>query len=137
MAVGSTKTSSGAAWGRQAAPRRLPVWRDAELFYLARAGQAPADVEVCLAVDLFEVIAELGGLDLERAGSLADFAITLSDGRRVVGHERDSAWSICVYSPDGKGRLLGYGTARARPYALEHVDLSGDDAGGVLGRAGI
>jgi hypothetical protein len=42
-----------------------------------------------------------------------------------------------VYAGDGDGRLLGYGTARTRPYALEHAGLSGEDAGEVLGRAGI
>ena len=77
------------------------------------------------------------GLVIERDRSLADFAVTLSDGRRVVGHERDSEWWIYVYAPDAEGRLLGHGTARTRPCALEHAGLSGDDAGEVLGRAGI
>ena len=57
----------------------IEVWRDAELFYPVRVGQLPADIQVCLPVDLFEVIAELGGLDLddreqaEEASRLAAF----------------------------------------------------------------
>ncbi len=70
-------------------------------------------------------------------GPLRNFAITLSDGRRVVGHDRDGEWSIYVYAGDGDGQLLGSGTARTRPYALERAGLSGEDAGEVLGRAGI
>ena len=70
-------------------------------------------------------------------GPLRDFAVTLSDGRRVVGHNQDGEWSIYVYADDGDRRLVGYGTARTRPHALEHAGLSGQDAGEVLGRAGI
>ncbi len=70
-------------------------------------------------------------------GPLRDFAVTLSDGRRVVGHNQDGEWSIYVYAGDGGRRLVGYGTARTRPHALEHAGLSGEDAGEVLGRAGI
>jgi hypothetical protein len=36
------------------------------------------------------------------------------------------------------GGLIGYGTARTRPHALdEQAGLSSEDAGEVLGRAGI
>lgn len=62
-----------------------------------------------------------------------DFAATLSDGRRVVGHDRDGEWSVYVYADDG--RLLGYGTGSARLHALEQAGLSGDQAGEVLGRS--
>jgi hypothetical protein len=65
------------------------------------------------------------------------FATTLHDGRRVIGHGRDSHWQVHVYS-DGRGsRLLGYGSARTRPDALASAGLSGGDAGEVLGRIGI
>lgn len=40
------------------------VWRDGTLFYAVRAG-AEKEPQVCLAVDLFEVIAELAQLDLD------------------------------------------------------------------------
>jgi endogenous inhibitor of DNA gyrase (YacG/DUF329 family) len=52
-------------------------------------------------------------------GPLRDFAITLSDGRRVVGHDHDGEWSIYVYAGDQEARLIGYGSARTRPHALE------------------
>ncbi len=42
------------------------VWRDGTLFFAARAG-AEKEPQVCLAVDLFEVIAELASLDLEKS----------------------------------------------------------------------
>ena len=66
-----------------------------------------------------------------------DFAVTLLDGRRIVGHDRGSEWSMYVYASEDDDRLLGSGTASTRPYALEHAGLSGEDAGEVLGRAGI
>ena len=69
------------------------------------------------------------------AGPVHDFAVTLSDGRRVVGHDRDREWSVYVYGDDG--RLLGYGSADTRLLALEQAGLSGDHAGEVLGRSGI
>ena len=69
------------------------------------------------------------------AGPVHDFAVTLSDGRRVVGHDRDREWSVHVYEHDG--RLLAYGSADTRLRALEQAGLSGDHAGEVLGRSGI
>ena len=60
------------------------------------------------------------------------FATTLHDGRRVIGHGRDSHWQVHVYSDERRSRLLGYG--RARPDALASAGLSGGDAGEVLGR---
>jgi hypothetical protein len=74
---------------------------------------------------------------IEMPGPLRDFAITLSDGRRVVGHDHDGEWSMYVYAGDDEARLIGYGTARTRPHALEQAGLSSEDAGEVLGRAGI
>jgi hypothetical protein len=73
----------------------------------------------------------------EIAGPRQDFAVTLSDGRRVVGRALEGDWSVYVYASDGGGRLLGYSNGRTRPLALEQAGLSGDDAGEALGRAGI
>jgi hypothetical protein len=42
----------------------IEVWRDDELYYARLAGRA-AEPEVCVGMDLFEVIADLAGLDLE------------------------------------------------------------------------
>ena len=47
--------------------------------------------------------------------------MTLADGRRVVGHDRDREWSVYVYGDDG--RLLGYGSASTRLRALEQAGL--------------
>ncbi len=66
-----------------------------------------------------------------------DFAATLRDGRRVIGRRQDDGdWSIYVYPPGEGGRLLGYGTARTRPGALEDAGLSAAAAAEVLGRTG-
>jgi hypothetical protein len=53
------------------------VWRDGTLFYAARAG-AEKEAQVCLGVDLFEVIAELAALDLEQSDEARE-AIELAD----------------------------------------------------------
>jgi hypothetical protein len=68
-----------------------------------------------------------------------DFAVTLLDGRRVIGrqHNEGEGWSIYVYPPEGGGPILGYATASTRADALREAGLSGDDAGETLGRAGI
>jgi hypothetical protein len=58
---------------------------------------------------------------IEMPGPLRDFAITLSDGRRVIGHDHDGEWSISVYAGDQEARLIGYGSARTRPHALEQA----------------
>ena len=69
------------------------------------------------------------------AGSRRDFAVTLSDGLRVVGYDRGGEWLVHVYQPDG--RLVGHAAAGTRLQALTQAGLSGDAAGEVLGRAGI
>ncbi len=68
-----------------------------------------------------------------------DFAVTLLDGRRVVGryHDPSREWSIYVYPPQPDGQLLGYGSANTLPGALAQAGLSGDDAGETLGRVGV
>jgi len=53
------------------------VWREGET-YCARPAGSAIEPQVCLAVDLFEVIAELVGLDLEHDGDAAE-ALRLSD----------------------------------------------------------
>ena len=45
---------------------RIEVWREDELFQARLAGQNQQP-EICMGMDLFEVIAELAGLDLEDA----------------------------------------------------------------------
>ncbi len=70
-------------------------------------------------------------------GPLRDFAVTLSDGRRVTGDGSRGEWSVSVYAPAAGRPLLGRGVGPTRLHALECAGLSGDDAGEVLGRAGI
>ena len=53
------------------------MWRDQDVFCARRADDA-TEPEVCLPVDLFEVIAELGGLDLESELEAAE-AVRLAD----------------------------------------------------------
>jgi hypothetical protein len=43
---------------------RIDVWREADLFHARRADHVTKP-QTCLSVDLFEVIAELAGLDLD------------------------------------------------------------------------
>jgi hypothetical protein len=52
------------------------VWREGDTYCARPAGRA-IEPQVCLAVDLFEVIAELAGLDLEHDGDAAE-AVRLS-----------------------------------------------------------
>lgn len=40
------------------------VWRENDVFAASRAG-ASGEAQVCLGIDLFEVVAELAGLDLD------------------------------------------------------------------------
>ena len=43
---------------------KVEVWREEDLFHALRSGDA-AEPQTCLAVDLFEVIAEVAELDLD------------------------------------------------------------------------
>jgi hypothetical protein len=56
---------------------RVVVWRNDGMFY-ARQSDTVHEPQICLAVDLFEVIAELAGLDLEDASQSAE-AVALAD----------------------------------------------------------
>jgi hypothetical protein len=50
---------------------KIVVWREDEMFHARPPGSTSAP-QVCLAVDLFEVIAELAGLDLDVAEQSAE-----------------------------------------------------------------
>lgn len=43
---------------------KIVVWREQDMFAARRHEQA-GDAEICLGIDLFEVIADLAGLDLD------------------------------------------------------------------------
>ena len=44
---------------------KILVWRKEDMFH-ARLEHGSGDAQICLGIDLFEVIAELAGLDLEQ-----------------------------------------------------------------------
>lgn len=60
----------------------IVVWRDRETYCARRAGTV-AEPEVCLGVDLFEVIAELAGLDLDDSGE-SEEAVRLADDAQAL-----------------------------------------------------
>lgn len=64
---------------------KILVWRENDLYHAQRSDSS-TDTQVCLAMDLFEVIAELAGLDLERGAEAAE-AIELAESalRRLDG----------------------------------------------------
>jgi hypothetical protein len=56
---------------------KILVWREGDTFH-AQQAQAAAEPQICLGIDLFEVIADLAGLDLEKGARAAE-AIRLSE----------------------------------------------------------
>jgi hypothetical protein len=64
---------------------KILVWRENDLYH-ARRSDGAMDTQVCPAMDLFEVIAELASLDLERGAEAAE-AIELAESalRRLDG----------------------------------------------------
>ena len=55
---------------------QIRVWRENDLFY-ARPAASAVEPQICVAVDLFEVIAEFAGLNLEDTAQSAE-AVRLS-----------------------------------------------------------
>jgi hypothetical protein len=51
---------------------KILVWREEEIFHARREGTAELDAQACLAVDLFEVVAELAGLSLDDGAQAAE-----------------------------------------------------------------
>ncbi len=69
---------------------KIVVWRNGDLYCAMRIGVATRPDE-CLAIDLFEVVAELAELDLERADHAAE-AVELSEtAQRRLAMSDDSA----------------------------------------------
>ena len=65
---------------------KILVWREEDLF-CARREEAPQEqTQTCLGLDLFEIVAELAGLDLEDGAQAAE-AIELSGSaqRQLAG----------------------------------------------------
>jgi hypothetical protein len=62
---------------------KILVWREKDVFHACHA-DAIERPQVCLAVDLFEVIAELAGLDLEREGGATEAVKLASNAQRQL-----------------------------------------------------
>ncbi len=63
------------------------VWRQLDSYY-ARRADTNDDPEICLGVDLFEVIAELAGLDLDEPGDAAEAVTLANDAQQTLSGER-------------------------------------------------
>lgn len=59
----------------------IVVWRDDEMFHARRANEA-SEPQICLGVDLFEVIAELANLDLDAMPDAAEAVLLADDAQR-------------------------------------------------------
>ena len=69
---------------------KILVWSEGDTFCARLADATEAEPEICLGIDLFEVIAELGGLDLEDGLQAAE-ALSLSElAQRALARERSS-----------------------------------------------
>jgi hypothetical protein len=62
----------------------LEIWRDDGLFHAAQA-DGRGQPQVCLGVDLFEVVAELAGLDLEDADHAGEAERLAKQAKRELG----------------------------------------------------
>ena len=74
----TVKASNGAA---------VLVWHQFDSYY-ARIADTTDDPEVCLGVDLFEVIAELAGLDLEERDQAAEAIRLAHEAQRSLTRRR-------------------------------------------------
>jgi hypothetical protein len=70
---------------------KILVWRDEEFFHAWRSGTSELESQTCLAVDLFEVIAELSDLSLDDGAQAAE-AMDLAERahRRLAFAESDA-----------------------------------------------
>jgi hypothetical protein len=81
---------------------KMLVWSEGDTF-CARLAESAAEPEICLGIDLFEVIAELAGLDLEE-GSQAAEALELSQRaqRTLAPARRETKSNPAEDPPDGR-----------------------------------
>jgi hypothetical protein len=66
----------------------IRVWRENDLYYARPAGSA-MEPQICAAVDLFEVIAELAGLNLEVKVESAEAVRLAIEAQRELDDVRD------------------------------------------------
>jgi hypothetical protein len=60
---------------------KILVWREQDMFAARRAG-ASEEAQVCLGIDLFEVVAELAGLDLDDSEESEEATRLAEDARQ-------------------------------------------------------
>ena len=60
---------------------KILVWRETDMFAAQRAG-ASEEAQICLGVDLFEVVAELAGLDLDDEEQCGEATRLADDARQ-------------------------------------------------------
>lgn len=72
---------------------QIVLWRHGEMFAAQRADHA-GETQICLGVDLFEVIAELAGLDLDDRVQAQEAVSLAAEGqRRLSEPQPDSSAS--------------------------------------------
>ena len=67
---------------------RIRVWRQNGLYHARPAGSA-VEPQICVAVDLFEVIAELAGLNLDVKAQSAEAVRLAGEAQRQLGDPSD------------------------------------------------
>ena len=60
---------------------KILVWREKDMFAALRAGGSE-EAQICLGIDLFEVIAELAGLDLDNGQESGEATQLATDARQ-------------------------------------------------------
>jgi hypothetical protein len=60
---------------------KILVWREKDMFAALRAGGSE-EAQICLGIDLFEVIAELAGLDLDNEEESEEATQLATDARQ-------------------------------------------------------
>jgi len=60
---------------------QILVWRERDMFAASRAGAA-GEAQICMGIDLFEVIAELAGLDLDEDGGAEEATRLAAEARQ-------------------------------------------------------
>jgi hypothetical protein len=64
---------------------KILVWREDEVFHAQRSDRPVEPPQSCLGLDLFEVIADLAGLDLDRGAEAAEVVELSERAQRKLG----------------------------------------------------
>lgn len=91
---------------------RILVWREDQEFHARRVDTA--DTQICLGVDLFEVIADLAELDLESEGGAVEATKLADEAQRRLASTRTDDPDNERSAPGAAGPPLGTTGARRR-----------------------